>query len=259
MNCKEARRWMSPYLDSELGQTKTFEVSEHLRQCSKCTDRFGNERNVDKAMRSRLADTAMPAEQWSEFQWELAAPTWVRFLSGRRSLALAACLTIATISTMVALQSRDKHAGTPEIALRFVAEAPEGHPFQVSDGGADSVEITVKNEFGLQLASPADVEAMGHRNFQLVGASRRTDADGRSYVEVRLNCCGHPVLVTLARPVDGELPSPFDQLTPGLADGTAALEDGIKLAYETIGSVHVVVASRHPVEHILGVFVDENV
>ena len=40
MNCKEARRWMSPYIDSELGKTKTFEISEHLRYCPACAERF---------------------------------------------------------------------------------------------------------------------------------------------------------------------------------------------------------------------------
>ena len=46
MNCQEARRFISPYLDSELGQTKTFEVSEHLSECESCRRRFEQERSA---------------------------------------------------------------------------------------------------------------------------------------------------------------------------------------------------------------------
>lgn len=252
MNCKEARRWMSPYLDSELGQTKTFEVSEHLRFCPECTDRFGDERDVDNAMRSRLGTVVMPAEQWSDFQRALTVPPWVRRLAGPRGLALAACLAIATISSTVLLQSSDGRMSIPAIANRFLAEAPENQPFPVSQSGSDLANEIVRNEYGMRLASATDVKAMGHRDFQLVSASRRTDEAGRPYVELRLNCCGEPVLVTLARSIDGELPTPFAHVRPGHANGSTSFQGGVKLAHATTGGVHIVAASRHTVEHILG-------
>ncbi len=258
MNCKEARSWMSPYLDSELGQTKTFEVSEHLRRCPECAVRFGAEREVDNAMRSRLGHTAMPAERWSGFRRELTVPSWVRRLGSRRGLALAACLAIAVISSIVVLQPRDERMGIPAIANRFLAEAPENQPFPVSQPGIDSANEVVRNEYGMRLASATDVEAMGHRDFQLVSASRRTDEAGRPYVEVRLNCCGQPVLVTLARPIDGELPTPFAHVLPGHANSPPTLEGGVKLAHASMGGVHIVAASRHSVEHIVGSLLAED-
>ena len=43
MKCHDARKWISPYIDSELDPTKTFELSQHLENCESCKTRFGRE------------------------------------------------------------------------------------------------------------------------------------------------------------------------------------------------------------------------
>lgn len=251
MNCNETRNWMSPYLDSELGQTKTFEVSEHLRRCPECADRFGKEHEVDDTMRSRLGPQTMPDELWSEFRRELTMPAWVRRLSSWQGLAVAASLVIAVLSSVVMLRSGDEGQSMPVIANRFMVEAPDNHPFPVVQPDTELVDEILRLDYGLRFASTTVVEAMGHRDFQLISATRRTDDTGRAYLDVRLNCCGKPVLVTLARPVGGKLPTPFANIHRVHAEPPSLNEQDVKLEYTTMGGVHVVVASRHDVKHII--------
>ena len=93
MNCRDVRRWISPYLDSELDQTKTFEISEHLRVCEACAERFEKERRVDSLLVERLE--AAPQLDWN--------PITRRVLGGRRRIAWAAGLTGLAACAVVAI------------------------------------------------------------------------------------------------------------------------------------------------------------
>lgn len=249
MNCNDARKWISPYLDSELGKTKTFEVTEHLRNCSACAERFAQEQQVDETVRSRLSSPVMPEDQWADFRRALTMPSWFRRLRSPQGLALAACLAIAVVSTAVGL--RTEKAALPAIANRFLVESPDNHPFPPSSPGRVSIADTLRTEFGLRFASLADMAAKGHHDFELISASRKTDDEGHAYLEVRLNCCGRPVLLALARPVGGELPDVFPGVETTFGEKSNDHGSGIKLAHATMGGVHVVVVSRHAVQHII--------
>lgn len=249
MTCKEARKLMSPYLDSELGQTKTFEISEHLRQCPECAVRFARERHVDDVMRTCLDPPAMPEELWSHIRGELATPSWIRRLGTRNGLALAACLAIAFIGTTIFWQQQGSRE-RPWIVRHIVAEAPDDHPFQAFPPGQPAVERLLRDEYRIQLAMSPTVKATEHYDLQLISVTKRTDDRGREYVELRLNCCGHPVVVALAR-ADGDLAAPFDVVSAKDVPLPRTV-DGVHLAAKRIDDVVAVAASRHPVDHVLG-------
>ena len=249
MTCKEARKLMSPYLDSELGQTKTFEISENLRRCPECAARFAGEHHVDDVMRSCLDPPAMPGELWSEIRGELTTPSWIRRLGTRSGLAIAACLAIACISTVIFWQQQESQE-PPWIVRHIVAEAPDDHPFQAFPLGQPSAERLLRDEYKIQLAMSPTGKATEHYDLQLISATKRTDDGGREYIELRLNCCGHPVVVALAR-ADGDLAAPFDVVSAKDVTLPPAV-DGVRLASKRIGGLVAVAASRHPVEHILG-------
>lgn len=248
MNCKEARKWVSPYLDSELGQTKTFEVSEHLRNCSKCAARFSAERRADELTRSRLAREAMPSELWVQVSRDVSVPSWVRRLRVHPGLAIAACLAI--VLTAVPLLQLVRHTqGNPWIVDRFATEAADGQPFRATKGDRASAERLLRDEFEMQLAISPAMAAAGHYDFHLVSAAKRTDHAGREFIEVRLNCCGQPVLLALARPTAGELPAPFE----GIAVSERRLVKtfgGVNLVATNIRGVVALAASRHQITHI---------
>jgi len=54
MKCQQTRIYLSPYLDSELDPTTTYEVSRHLETCSACADLFAAEEELERAIRARL-------------------------------------------------------------------------------------------------------------------------------------------------------------------------------------------------------------
>jgi len=54
VNCNEARRYISPYLDSELDATTIYEISRHLEACPDCARLFAAEEALERAMTGRM-------------------------------------------------------------------------------------------------------------------------------------------------------------------------------------------------------------
>ncbi len=248
MNCKEAGKWISPYLDSELGQTKTFDVSEHLRSCSKCAARFSAERSTDELTRSRLPRETMPPELWAQVARNVSAPLWVRRLRAHPGLAIAACLAI--VLTAVPLLQLMRHTqGNPWIVNRFVAEAADGQPFTATQADRAFAERLLREEFKMHLAVSPALQAAGHNDFQLVSAVKRTDDAGRTFIELRLNCCGQPVLLALALAAGAELPAPFEGVAVSEGKFVKTIS-GVNLVATDVSGVVVLAASRHDVAQI---------
>ena len=274
MNCKEARRWISPYLDSELGKTKTFELSEHLRICSGCTERFEAERRADDAVRSCLQRTEMPSELWRRISQKVSAPSLVRRwfyrhrLAAGGTLAVAACLALLLLLGLGIVwknspaDGRSATGGTPADSQpwpvrEFVAVTPGNRSFTGSEDDRAAIDDVFSGLLGVTLASlPLPVDN-GHFGLKLVSAARRVDEHGRSFVELRLNCCDQPVLIMLARSSDGGWPVPLDGLQPAARlsvhteGGALGTVGNVRIAVRDVDGVRVVAVSRHPVEHLL--------
>lgn len=250
MNCKESRKWMSPYLDSELGSTKTFEVSEHLRTCPECTARFEAERSADQAMRAQLSNDTMPAELWSKVTASVSTSSWIRALRSQRYWAMAACLVLAVGG--VAVVSRIGPPRHPPLLIQqFVAETPGNRPFATADSmvATDTLDAVLRDTFRVALSVPSNLEAIGHRNFHVVSTAQRRDAQGREFVEVRLNCCGEPMLMVLARSAGGAWPLGLDKLSDDAHQAVAF--NGVNVGVRDLGDVRAVVASRHSITLVL--------
>ena len=191
----------------------------------------------------------MPEQLWSEIRGDLTTRSWIRRFGTRSGLAIAACLAIAYIGTAIFWQRQDSPE-RPWIIRRIVAEAPDDHSIQAFPVSERSAERLLRDEYKIQLTMSPAVKATEHYDLQLISATKRTDDGGREYIELRLNCCGHPVVVALARD-DGDLAAPFDVVSA--KDVTLPLAvDGVRLASKWIDGLVAVAASRHPVEHILG-------
>lgn len=249
MNCRETRKWLSPYLDSELEQTKTFEVSEHLRVCSECAERFETERNAEVLVRASLERETMPPALWQKITSDVSTPSWVRRLAGRGVLSLAAVVALAFVTWGV-LPSGTSDASPTWLAESFVAETPGNHPFANTDTDAALALRTLLSALDLAFAPMAEKAAhAGHFDFQLISTTRRVDPSGRAIVEVRLNCCGLPVLLAFAA-TDTDGTSSLDGMLNQPLPNVAAFEN-LNVAARRIGSVVAVALSRHPVKGIL--------
>lgn len=60
MNCKEARRYINLFIDSELDPKINLETSEHLSSCVNCRKRFAQEERVEKSLVSVLKEDNAP-------------------------------------------------------------------------------------------------------------------------------------------------------------------------------------------------------
>ncbi|TDJ71790.1 MAG: hypothetical protein E2O39_07800 [Planctomycetota bacterium] len=54
MKCRDALRHLSPYIDSELDATRTYDISRHLIACPTCSKRFEEEETLERAIAERL-------------------------------------------------------------------------------------------------------------------------------------------------------------------------------------------------------------
>jgi len=255
MRCQDARKWMSPYLDSELGSTKTFEVSEHLRGCPACAARFDAERRTDQMIRERLSADAMPEELWSALSQAVTTPAWVRTLRAQRYWAIAACLVVGVTGALI-FSSSPQLDGAPPLVQRFVSETPANRPFALAGAGIglDTLNSFLDESMAMVFAGGSELMAKGHSEFQVVSANRRTDADGRPYLEVRLNCCGEPILLVMAKSDGGGWPAVLTasvDVTPGKSRRSTG---GVNLAVKDLGDVRIMAASRHEVESVLNGF-----
>lgn len=67
MKCKESRRYINLFIDSELDSKASFEIAEHLSSCEDCNKRFKQEENIEKTLVSVLKDSKEPE---AEETWE---------------------------------------------------------------------------------------------------------------------------------------------------------------------------------------------
>lgn len=54
MNCRDVRRYINLFIDSELDSKTNLEISEHLSSCEDCSKRFAQEERIEKSLVSAL-------------------------------------------------------------------------------------------------------------------------------------------------------------------------------------------------------------
>ncbi len=252
MNCREVRRWLSPYLDSELGKTKTFEVSEHLRQCEVCATRFERERRVDASMVEQLSSNVSGMDFGAMLR-EAAKPKRSLVRSwGLGAMGMAACLALIAWIAVGSSPGRSSAVGD-WIASEFVSVAPDAKAFVRVSG--DSVDLLgkVKSTLGVSLVMKSIAEAFPGHAVEVVSVAERGTGGALHYVEVRLNCCGEPVLLAFAARNEmrrlGVLPE-------GVETGSIRRHDssGLNLAMWATDELVLVAASHHSVANIVPAF-----
>ena len=246
MNCREARRCLSPYLDSELDADTTFAISEHLRVCAPCRLRFEGEIHVDKLIVTGLSIGEMPDAMWRRMiqplrrsqraPWRAYAP-----LAAAAVIALVAWAGWRTIRV----------APRPHWAVKeFLAETNGGQPFAPTEAVSVPAGMSMPlKPFADLVVNLAGEEALKHV-VQFVRLDTVRDADGSEMVEVRLNCCGEPVIVRAAK---RDRPGRLREFLGSDEARLAALPTPGKVvvAEREIGEYVVVAVSRHPVTHLL--------
>ncbi len=250
MNCREVRRWLSPYLDSELGQTKTFEISQHLTVCEACRWRFERERLVDREMSERLQAPAPPMD-WNQIEQKATKPHWAQRRWARpaaMAFAMAACVILTVRLVLPGAFVGDQPPQDARwLTDRFAAVAASGLPF-VAEGGS-STDLAAAGLAALDalltLEMPNDPDSP--HTFELVNVRHVTTADGQPFVEIKANCCGQPILLLAARQSEGAL---LSAVAHSLAAREPASTD-LRLESRTRGDFVILAVSHHPVDMLV--------
>ncbi len=255
MKCHEARKWISPYLDSELDPTKTFEVSQHLESCSACKSRFEKEAQADQIIAASLKKEESYVDWPFIEQKILAPPRRVIRLRPRWLLAAAACIAFIILSLVD--RSQPAIASPAKWAIDELHQlSPHGEPFQTEPGCTPTdIEALASEVLDCKVGLSLDGQWVRGHLIDLAEVKKRTCSAGTERVEVLLNCCKEPVLLIIGH---------FDERGV-LADLNAAIEKGdgrYKDSQDTYnftyhvyackkGDYVVIAVSPHPVEHLV--------
>lgn len=255
MKCHDARRWISPYIDSELDPTKTFELSQHLEDCEACKTRFDREALADGLIAKSLQRQESFVD-WSAIEKEILAPPRRR-IPLRPKWLLAAAASIAFLLVSLGDWSGPTLAGWAAEELHQLR--PGDEPF--SDGpGCTLADIAalVSEVLDRRVSMPASDGLPDEHAVTLTKASRTTTAAGLDRVRVQLNCCGHPVLVIIGRYRDH---GPLAELTADIDSGGQQYHADIvahSLTYNVgaakKGDYIVIAVSPHEVDHLVSAF-----
>jgi hypothetical protein len=206
-SCNECRKHWGLMADGEIDVVAQAAVHAHLRECSACATYFARERAFEEGLRAKLSATYMPDEMWDDLETRVRANRRVRRLPLVWPVALAASIMLAALVSLFVMDSRKAPApdGTTvpvELASASMVDllqkaTPELVRFQApaQSDVATSLDALSKRMFGREVFLDA-AEAHGHP-LELISVREAADADGNAYLEVRVNCCGRPVLLAL--------------------------------------------------------------
>lgn len=93
MRCNDVRHYLSPYLDSELEGTTTYEIARHLEVCPDCRDVFAAEARLERAIVASMRS----AESGDALLWQrvvASVPGRRRHRSAWIAIAAAVLLSI---------------------------------------------------------------------------------------------------------------------------------------------------------------------
>ncbi len=138
MKCRRMEVLLSCYLDGELSEAQSRQVSDHLLECSSCAQEYRTLKKNQMVL-SSLSRKEVPAELWPAIQQRVGAlprgaaltrPTVWR--SVRRAALLAACLMVAFFFTVVAIgyETPDEAPAAPQVSQRSFME---GHARWIGD------------------------------------------------------------------------------------------------------------------------------
>ena len=264
MQCQEARKWISPYLDSELDPTKTFEVSQHLESCAPCRDRFEKEGRADE-----LIGAALRREEsfvnWTAIERQILAPARrVIPIRPKWLLAAAACVAFILISqgdwlgsTVAAHPAQwavdELHTLSPD-CLPF----PEGRgctPNEINEIAATALDC--------RLAIPITGGHLAGHPVTLIQRNMRTCDAGTDRVEIRLNCCSKPVLLIVGKcspcGIMKDIAAALERAGGDYSDRCSSQKTNYHVRAIKKGKYIVLAVSTHKVDHLVaGVDPTEN-
>ncbi len=256
MRCQEARKWISPYLDSELDPTKTFEVSQHLESCAPCRARFQKEGRADEMIGAALRREESFVN-WPAIERQILTPARrIIPIKPKWLLAAAACIAFVLISlgnwpgsTVAAHPAQwavdELHTLSPNCR-----PFPEGRgctPHQINEIAAAALDC--------RLGIPIIDGRLANHPVTLIQRDRRTCDAGTDRVEILLNCCGKPVLLIVGkcsqRGIMKDIAAALENAGGNYSDRCSSQNTKYHVRAIKKGEYIVLAVSTHEVDHLV--------
>ncbi|QOJ14654.1 MAG: zf-HC2 domain-containing protein [Planctomycetia bacterium] len=251
MTCAEANALLSRHLDCELDEHTAESLCAHLDACPACRCAESVQRRIDAAAARTSLGCTMPADVWNcvtrairSESCEAGAPRILR-LHGWAAVAAVVVMAFGGWWVSGLFGPRDSVAlpGSWIVAEYENAVASAG-TFRTVAAAQDRVPLGSFQDMCLDCSAGCE----GHE-VRLVSIAERVCRAGTKVVEVRLTCCGEPVVVKLAPAgCRGRLKDVAAELRSGRPVGYC--ERGVHVAAQMIGPYVAVSASRHPLSEI---------
>jgi anti-sigma factor RsiW len=163
MRCEEARRYVSPYLDSELDAKTSFDIARHLEQCESCRARFESEKTLEAGLVGALKEPVEEDEAILERSLRaLPRRRWARWLFPPVAAGLAAGLVWVLVS----------RSDLPEYLARDYRKVASGRvSFDLESSDPAAIERFFGEKMGLSVRPPtvAGATLKGGRKCSLRG------------------------------------------------------------------------------------------
>ncbi|MCI0655763.1 MAG: anti-sigma factor, partial [Acidobacteria bacterium] len=164
MRCEDARRYVGPYLDSELDPKTSFEVSRHLEGCADCKTRFDSEGVLEQALAKELA-RPQPGD---DALWKRSLDRIQNRGRWRRAALVSGGIAAAAVLVLLLLGG-DGLAS--DLRKDYRKHAQGGSPLELSSRNPREVAEFFKDRMGLSVPVPVPVgwELVGGRKCALRG------------------------------------------------------------------------------------------
>lgn len=168
MKCEEVRRYVSPYLDSELGGTTNFEIVRHLELCAACRARFESEDLVER----KIAAVLRQPGEGDDALWRRALEGALRRPRRRVNRVMAAAAAALLLALGIWQLAGSRTADLVELLRKdYHAAGREAGHLDVASTDPDRVSRFFKDRMNMAVTIPAvpQMELQGGRACSLKG------------------------------------------------------------------------------------------
>ena len=200
MRCQDCRRYLNPYMDSELDAKTCTDIANHLAGCEVCSKRFAQEQEVEKRLVKSLRGEKMPEESWRAVLERLHAHD----SPGRRRVRLAWLVPAAVVPVVTAVLLLFFLWGkVPDNTNSWSATLQEMHEKYLKQEISVSPGFSWPQEFGglTVLEHLPQSGGIGGHDVQLVGGRPFSIKDVKG-AHVVYTCCNIPASIFILRKED---------------------------------------------------------
>jgi anti-sigma factor RsiW len=168
MRCEDVRKYVSPYLDSELDGKTSFEIVRHLELCAECRTRFEAEEVVEK----RIASFLRQPQAGDEELWRRALEKALRRPRRRVGRVIAAAAAGMLLALGVWQLAGSRTADLVGLLRKdYLAARQKANHLDVASSDPDPVRRFFKDRMNMAVTIPpvSHMELQGGRACSLNG------------------------------------------------------------------------------------------